>query len=332
MLRAFVVTCAFALLTPLAFAGTDLPIEKVMIAKGEGHFPVAARLKDGRLAVVMRGGGPHLSIHGRLDIAFSSDSGKTWTQPTIVASDIGADDRNPAFGQSTDGTLVVAFFRTMRYDANGKYDNKLDGPVSMWVTRSRDGAAWSAPAQIDVSDIGWASPFGKIFNRPDGAMMMTIYGGRVKEPTAHSASGGGFSYLYRSADQGKTWQRYATISPAGFNETTVIPLPSGRLLAGLRNDGKTPSVWLSHSNDDGRTWTQPARLTPPNIYTADFLLLPDRRILLTANNRVGPFGAVGVVGDAGETSSGASRSRSPTTMPTSIAVTPAASSSKTAAC
>jgi len=86
-------------------------IERMDVVVGQGFFPVAMRLQDGRIAVVLRGGAGHLGIQGRLDIVFSDDEGKTWTGPSVV-NDSPVDDRNPALGQATDGTLVVGFDRT----------------------------------------------------------------------------------------------------------------------------------------------------------------------------------------------------------------------------
>ncbi len=142
---------------------------------------MAVRLRDGRIAAVLRGGGPHLSIHGRLDMIFSSDEGKTWTKPSVVV-DSPIDDRNPAFGEADDGTLVIGFWRTATYDEQGHYNPKLVGKErSTWVTRSQDGGqTWSEPAEIEVSDIGLGSPYGRIINMPDGAMLMAIYGNQIR--------------------------------------------------------------------------------------------------------------------------------------------------------
>src|SRR6476620_7578947 len=60
------------------------PTQRILVAPGQGYFPVAVRLKDGKIAVVLRGGGPHLSMNGRLDIVISSDEGKSWSKPAIV--------------------------------------------------------------------------------------------------------------------------------------------------------------------------------------------------------------------------------------------------------
>lgn len=281
----------------LSTAGEITQPEHSIAATGQGYFPVALRLADSRIAIVMRGGAPHLGIKGRLDMVFSSDEGKTWTKPSLVV-DTPIDDRNPAFGQARDGTLIVVFFRTSRYDAAGKYDDHLDKPVDTMLTRSADGKTWSDPERIDVSEIGWGSPYGRILTLPDGAMLMTIYGGPVRKPGENANNREGHSHLFRSADNGKTWTRLADIgSGKGFNETTVTRLPSGDLLAALRSE-PAGEVWLASSKDEGKTWKAPEKITPHAVHPADLTPLPDGRILMVCGYRVGPFGVIGIIGDA----------------------------------
>src|SRR5262245_888851 len=270
-------------------------LERSLVVKGQGYFPVALRLHDGRIAVVFRGGAPHVGVKGRLDMVFSADEGKTWAKPAVVV-DSPVDDRNPALGQAKDGTLVVGYWRTANYDEQGRYNPKLNKPTSTWVTRSRDGGkTWSASEQVDVADIGWGSPYGRILTLPDGALLMPIYGGPVRQP-GETAADTDNSYLYRSADHGKTWRRYATPGPGRFNETALVRLASGKLLAALRTRGAA-EVWLAASADDGKTWSEPRKLTPARVHPADLVLLPDRRVLLVTGYRVGPFGVRGLVGD-----------------------------------
>jgi hypothetical protein len=274
--------------------------EPSVVVKGQGYFPVALRLADRRIAVVLRGGAPHLGIGGRLDIVFSRDEGKTWSKPAVVV-DSPADDRNPAFGQAKDGTLVVGFWRTARYDVRGNYEDKLDKPINTWITRSRDGGkTWSEPAEIDVSDIGWGSPYGKILTLPDGSMLMNIYGGAIRRRGEKAAEGEENSYLYRSTDRGKTWQRYARPGRKRFNETGLVRLSSGTILAAMRT-ADAGEVWLTRSRDGGETWARPKKLTPAAVHPADLVLLPDGRVLLAAGYRVGPFGVRGLVSDAAGT-------------------------------
>jgi len=274
---------------------TPASLGRSLVVSGQGYFPVAIRLQDGRIAVVLRGGAPHVGIQGRLDMVFSSDEGRTWTKPALVI-DSPLDDRNPALGQASDGALVVGYLRNGNYDDNGRYDPKLEKPIGTWVTRSVDGGqTWSESALIDTADIGWGSPYGKILVMPDGAMLMPIYGGPIRAPGEKGAETDN-SYVYRSTDNGKTWQRYATPGPQRFNETALVRLNSGRLLAAMRSQNKG-DVSLSDSSDDGKTWSEPQPLTPAKVHPADLILLPDERILLVTGYRIGPFGVRGIVGD-----------------------------------
>jgi hypothetical protein len=278
---------------------TPPDLERSLVVSGQGYFPAALRLRDGRIAVVLRGGAGHLGIQGRLDMVFSSDAGKTWSKPSIVAQS-SVDNRNPAFGQARDGTLVVGFYRTAQYDEKGRYNPKLDKPVNTWVTRSRDGGkTWDPPTEIDVSDISWGSPYGKIVTLPDGSLLMPVYGGPVRKPDEKpSLQGPNRSYLYRSTNDGKDWKRYA--GPLGgekiqFNETSIARLASGKMLAAMR--ARSSDLWLCESADDGKTWGEARKLAPAEVHPADLLVLPDERVLLVTGYRVGPFGVRGLVGD-----------------------------------
>jgi hypothetical protein len=281
--RFFWFLTALVLICAVAQAAPPEDMQRTLVASGQGYFPVALRLQDKRIAVVMRGGGPHLSINGRLDMVFSSDEGKSWSKPKVVV-DSPVDDRNPALGQAADGAIVVAFWRTARYDDQGRYAPSLDKPVNTWVTRSSDGGnSWSEAQQIDVSDIKWASPYGKMITLSDGTMLMSMYGG---VPASDDKSKGSASYIYRSADNGKTWQRFSTIAN-GYNETAIARLFNGDLLAALRSE-KPQDVSLARSTDGGKTWSEPVVVTPANVHPADLLPLPDGRVLMACGYRVGP--------------------------------------------
>lgn len=282
-------------------SATDAPallVERHLAAGGQGFFPVALRLKDERIAIVMRGGGPHLSIKGTLDIVFSSAEGRTWTPPvTVVDSEM--DDRNPAFGQAADGALIVGYWKIATYDDAGKYDPNSDKHRSTHVIRSTDGGkTWSAPVEIDVSDIGIGSPYGRIVTLSDATLLMAIYGYEVLPAGAKREGDRNHSYVYQSKDNGLTWNRLSEIGDGKmqFNETTLIQLPGGKLKAALRS--RSSSVWIADSMDDGKTWTMPAELTVPSVHPADLCLLKNGRLLLTVGCRVKPYGVLGIVSDA----------------------------------
>lgn len=276
-----------------------LPVERRAAITGQGYFPVAIRLRSGRIAVVMRGGAGHLGLAGRLDMIFSEDDGRSWSPPVVV-NDSPIDDRNPALGEAPDGALVVGFWRTATYSPEGRYDpNLTDKERSTWVTRSTDGGrTWSEPAPIDTAEIGLGSPFGRMVTLPDGAMLMAIYGFQVRRPGEAVERERHHSYVYRSTDGGRTWSRHAEIGDGRqqLNETSLVRLPDGRIRAAIR--ARATDLWLSDSRDGGLTWSPPVRFAPANVHPADLCLLPDGRVLLTLGNRVGPFGVLGVVSDA----------------------------------
>lgn len=86
---------------------------EVTACHGGGLFPILTMAPDGSIVAVLRGGAGHLGLAGRIDIVRSRDAGLTWTQPQIVANSE-TDDRNPAFGTSAAGTLILAYHRTFR--------------------------------------------------------------------------------------------------------------------------------------------------------------------------------------------------------------------------
>ena len=78
------------------------------LVRDQGYFPVIVALGENEVLVALRGGTGHIGLAGRLDVVRSRDGGMSWDAPLTIA-DSERDDRNPALGLASDGTLVLAY-------------------------------------------------------------------------------------------------------------------------------------------------------------------------------------------------------------------------------
>jgi Neuraminidase (sialidase) len=300
---AFLKKCFPLLVIAVAFcAGLGgRTVERITVVEGGGYFPVAIRLVGGEILAVLRGGGAHIGKAGRLDLVSSSDQGRTWSKPWTVA-DGPEDDRNPALGQLADGTILLAFAALSGYDASGL---KLAGGRQDWVfdgvyiMRSKDqGRTWTRPERSPAihsfyAGRGAVSPYGKIIPLKDGTVIMPVY-------FEFYDSRGNESYIFRSKDGGRTWGE-PTLLAKGYNETAVVDLGAGRLLAAMRS-GKGGHLAVTRSGDAGHTWSEPVRVTEDGEHPADLIRLKNGPILMTYGERNPPRGARAVLSrDGGET-------------------------------
>lgn len=297
---------AISLAVGIAATATD-PIQlgdapRVTVVSGSGYFPVLIRLRNGELMAVLRGGAPHIGVKGRLDIVTSRDDAKTWSAPRTVIDSPG-DDRNPAFGQVKNGDIILGYAILKGYDATGlkfigpkRSDRNAEG---VYVVRSSDGGkTWTNP-EIDGAthalqkDGGTLSPFGKIIQLADGTILMSVYY-EFWDDRGHQ------DYVFRSHDGGKTWAE-PTLVGEHSNETALLELPDGRLLAALRSE-KGAHLSIASSKDKGHTWSAPVQVTRDGEHPADLIGLKNGDILLSYGERNAPFGVEAIVShDSGKT-------------------------------
>ena len=265
-----------------------------IVVNGDGYFPVLIKLNDGRLAAVLRGGAPHIGRGGRLDWITSKDQGRTWTQPAVLV-DTPEDDRNPAFGQLKDGTLLAAYCILSGYDPNGKLaarkDRVFDG---VYVMRSTDnGKSWSEgrrkpetrrpPGDKNVVTTA-VSPYGKIVQLKDGTALMAVY----YEATLTDGTQQFQSWVFRSTDQGLTWD-YPSLIQLDGNETSLTVLKDGTVLAAVRTS-RAGYLRVARSTDGGRTWAPSVQVTKDAEHPADLIQLQDGRVLMSFGQRNAPRG------------------------------------------
>jgi hypothetical protein len=150
------------------------------------------------------------------------------------------------------------------------------------ITRSHDnGLTWAKPFALELDDLCSGSPFGKLVALVDGTLLLPIY---------HRTG----SYVVRSHDDGATWDEPTRIA-AGMNETALLALPNGDLVAALRGEDGEQALHIAYSQDGGFAWSTPVQLTGSRQHPADMVLLRDGSILLTYGNRNPPYRIEGLV-------------------------------------
>ena len=157
-------------------------------------------------------------------------------------------------------------------------------------TRSEDrGYTWEKPKRLELPGVKWGSPFGRIISGTDGTLLLPFYGdaplAEFAEMELTGAREDRYNWVLRSTDNGRSWGHPTAIS-YGHNETALLLLPEGRLLAAMRSDGMS----VAFSDDVGRTWSQPQRVTRPAEHPGDLTLLGSGDVLLTYGQRNYPYG------------------------------------------
>jgi len=269
---------------------------EVYLCHDEGYFPVLINPHNEEILVVMRAGAGHVGIMGRLDAVRSLDGGRTWSAPTVIV-DSEVDDRNPALGQAPDGTVVLAYHAQGSYNEDGSWASDLRR-VQMRITRSHNGGeTWEEAQPLNYTSMERGSAYGRIINLPDGTMLLPIYGSRIEETEAT----GDRAYILRSHDNGQTWDEPALIAE-GYNETALLLLPNGDLIAAIRSGDQRALLSMFRSSDGGRTWGDPTPVTNDREHPADLTLLSNGWVVLFFGVRHELFGVQALVSrDNGQT-------------------------------
>jgi hypothetical protein len=264
----------------------------VVYDRAPAMFPGLAYTADGILLAsfsTVADGLPGGEVH----LIRSRDHGRTWSEPLAIAR-----SRHPngaalnAIGLTAlrDGKLLLPW---NDITVAAGYDSRL---ATLHIPHSDDdGRTWDGVDRV-APDIHEPFTYGRIIERDDGTLVCPIWGRWKAEERWRAAA-------IFSRDGGATWTEPTTIAydpaahlggdyahsvvsgfdasgnfdPAamtkptfrphgtidGFNETSIIGLNDGRLLAILRQQGvaQDSTLWFYHStsSDGGRTWSPYAR-------------------------------------------------------------------------
>lgn len=292
----------------------DIVAKETKVISQQAQFyngwPTVARRADGTLWVVTSGGRMgHVCPFGRVEAMVSHDEGKTWTFPrTLLDSDM--DDRDAGVLETAKGTLLVTTFTSDAYTHQLKLAQ--EGKTSSFVTPATLPAWTAAHARmtdeertkglgswvIRSTDGGrsWSPQIPTIVNSPHGPTQLAdgrlLYVG--KELWTQDKRIG----ACESTDDGLTWRwlgqipARATENPTDeYHELHAVQAPSGRLIAQIRNHGKTNKgeTLQTESDDGGKTWSEPHSIGVWGL-PSHLLRLRDGTLLMSYGHRRKPLG------------------------------------------
>ncbi|MFC0330314.1 exo-alpha-sialidase [Paenibacillus sepulcri] len=188
-----------------------------------------------------------------------------WSEPEVLASDPVRSEQNPVLFQEPGGGKVWLF-----HTSNQPHDQKTSRVVSR-ISEDR-GHTWGpAETLFDGPGIFLRHP---VVVLRDGAWLLPAY---------YCKSGGHYSVVKISLDQGGTWEEHEVPNSLHCVQMNVIERSDGSLYAMFRSR-HADRIYTSVS-PDGRNWSVPEKsMLPNNNSSMQATALPDGRWALIFNN------------------------------------------------
>jgi len=236
-------------------------------------WPCLNLAADGTLKATIFNQPNHGGCEGDTECWSSEDEGRSWQKLALLHPHTPGTNHglNHSAGFSPDGTFIVITNGRSNRPPPGQIRSAKESEIlPPLVCRSTDGGkTWKTDGAVEMS---------KDLSHPPVAFgpIVSLDGERIAAPL-HS---GGNVHLYESNDQGLTWLKKARIAPENYNETAIVVLRSGRLLAAARTYGDQ-HLDLFRSDDGGDTWQSHGPITTAGQIPGNLLQLRDGRVLLT---------------------------------------------------
>ena len=277
-------------------------VEHTVIWTHEKHCvmkPDVLKLANGDLLLAFREGPEHVigfssELSGRVCAIRSADGGRTWSDHQIVSQRDREDHRDPSMVQLRDGTVLMQYMHSDRYDpVTGAPLPTDQRNYHIHVVRSFDDArTWEQePIHVDHAPFATGIAECKCLELPDGRILMPLDNVAPKGAPKSAA-------VFSSDDQGATWQHLSTIGEEDVDsghlpfpcEPSLAMMPSGRIVVAIRTQPpRGGNLWQAYSDDEGRTWSRPHEIPLFDGGRGDLLVLEDGRLLCSIGYR-GDFG------------------------------------------
>jgi sialidase-1 len=257
MRRAFLISLA-------CFACHAASFDTGVVAASDGGaflsnaYPVIVRIPGGRLVTaftVM----PKDNPDGYIAASVSDDGGKSWSRPVKALDVPGKLDADPTLLWDGDAARI--------YSTTVPAKRTLIESSQMFVVKSNDGTAWSAPEEIVLPFTYSVGKRHTVLTLIDGSFAMPISWDLWAQRGTPARTEGEMdlsSGILKSRD-GVNWRAFGALhtddrkvtpsSTGGVCEPALVELRDGELLMLLRTG--TNFLYESRSRDNGVTWTDP---------------------------------------------------------------------------
>ncbi|MBR2284467.1 MAG: exo-alpha-sialidase [Ruminococcus sp.] len=189
--------------------------------------------------------------------SFSSDGGRTWSEPEVLAQNIGN-------GYCTSGGWLATDDRLVAYINFWDNDLTVRGGWTYYMT-TKDGSTWTQPRQVTMAD---GSPLSGVFEQ-DPHVLST---GRIVN-AAHFQDGLFVCPIYTDDPSGVTGWRKGSFTASGTGTSSTEMEPSlfvqsdGTLAMIFRDQNSSYRKLISYSLDDGATWSKVQSTDMPDART-----------------------------------------------------------------
>ncbi|MBQ2974316.1 MAG: exo-alpha-sialidase [Clostridia bacterium] len=269
-------------------------------------WPTAARLQNGKIAVVASGFRcRHICPFGKTVISYSEDDGESYTAPAPVIDTV-LDDRDGGilpFGKS--GVIVTSFNNTTEFQRGIPELTAYDSAYLDTVTPEQEKKALGACFRIS-NDCGVT--FGEIFKSPvssphgpvelpDGTLLWV---GSTYNPKDEYRSDTDCVQAHKINPDG-TMEYVGRIENVEIDgaepiscEPYAVVLDDGTILVHIRVetvDDSIFTIYQSESHDNGKTWSEPRQLLPLSGGAPSHILKHSSGVLVcTYGYRNPPYG------------------------------------------
>ena len=270
-------------------------LERYVAIDNKCAWPNLTLMPDGSIIATIFSEPTHGMWEGYLECWISKDGGKLWNFLSIPAPHVpGTINGNMAAGVTHSGALVVLCRSSSNIAPRGKpelTDKSKSHSMPPKACRSEDGGkTWSIIEIKPPSQDNNLVPFGNVIKLPKGRLAASGYSYDPNDIHRNTA------WILFSDDDGRTWGNARPIGADNYNETTLLSLGGGKLLAACRTITWGKKQDIEHlemfaSEDGGQSWISRGDVSLAKQLPADLLRLQDGSILMTYGSRLrGAFG------------------------------------------